>query len=117
MQIRPSMTLVALLMAALVSPAVQAIEEPSLDARVTATAISSRAHLAQLPAPVGHRQPTRDDLPEWLREEENPSEEANPSQAPQAGTADVEQGEQHHGQRRKSRIQPDDGVPRICDPC
>jgi hypothetical protein len=117
MQDRPSMTLVASLTAALIIPAVQAIEKPSLDARVKATATSSRAHLAQLPAPIGHRQPALDDLPEWLREEESPNAEANPTQAPEAGTADVEQGDQRNGQRRKSRTPPDNGVPRICDPC
>jgi len=55
MQIRPSMTVVPLLAAILVGPLVQANGEPGSDARVT--------HLVVLPAPVGHRQPTLDDLP------------------------------------------------------
>jgi hypothetical protein len=42
--------------------------EPSSDARVTETTGSSRTQLAALPAPVGHRQPTLDNLPPWLRE-------------------------------------------------
>jgi hypothetical protein len=111
------MTLICLLTATLVSPVVQPIGVPSFDAKLTPIGNSSRAKLAQLEAPIGHRQPTLDDLPEWLREEEKPGAEANPTQAPQAGAADVEQEDQHHGQRRKSRIRPDDGIPRICDPC
>ena len=63
MQIRPSMTMVPLLATILVSPVVQAIGEPSSDARMDRVV---------LPAPVGHRQPTLDDLPPWLREIEKP---------------------------------------------
>jgi hypothetical protein len=111
------MTMFPLLTAILLSPVVQAIGEPSSDARGTATARPARAVVAQLEAPVGHRQPTLDDLPQWLREEEKPGAEANPTQDSQAGTADVEQGDQRHGQRRRPRGRPDDGVPRICDPC
>jgi hypothetical protein len=62
--------MVPLLAMILVSPVVQAVGEPSSDARMAATAGSSRADLAQLEAPIGHRQPTLDDLPPWLREEE-----------------------------------------------
>jgi hypothetical protein len=61
-----------------------------------------RGVLAQLEAPIGHRQPTLDDLPEWLREEEKPGAEASATQAPEAGTADKDQQDQRHGQRRKS---------------
>ena len=103
MHFRPSMTMVPLLATILVSPVVPAIGEPSSDARVTATARSSRAELAVLQAPIGHRQPTLEDLPAWLREKEKPEAEANPPQ-------DSEQ-------RRTPRVRPDDGVPRICDPC
>jgi hypothetical protein len=92
MQIRPSMTMVPLLATTLVGPVVQAIGEPSSAARVT--------HLVVLPAPVGHRQPTLDDLPPWLREKEKPG---GPVQ-------DTEQ-------RGSPRGRPDDGVPRICEPC
>jgi hypothetical protein len=88
MQIRPSMTTI------LVSPVVQAIGEPSSDARMDRVV---------LPAPVGHRQPTLDDLPPWLREIEKPGTQASPTQ-------DTEQ-------RRTPRGPPDDGVPRICEPC
>ena len=77
MQIRPSMTMVPLLATILVSPVVQAIGELSSDARLTATASSSRGDLAQLEAPIGHRQPTLGDLPPWLREMEKPGTEAN----------------------------------------
>ena len=56
MLIRPSMTMVPFLAVILVSPVVQAIGEPSPDARVAATVKSSRADLAVLQAPIGHRQ-------------------------------------------------------------
>jgi hypothetical protein len=67
----------------LVGP-VQAIGEPSN----TRTPMTVRGVLAQLEAPIGHRQPTLDDLPEWLREEEKPGAEANPTQGPEADSAD-----------------------------
>jgi hypothetical protein len=103
MHIRPSMPMVPLLATILVSPVVQALGEPASGARVTATAGSPRADLAVFQAPIGHRQPTLEDLPPWLREKEKPDTEANPTQ-------DSEQ-------RRKPRVRPDDGVPRICEPC
>ena len=115
MRIRPLMRMISLAVL-LVSP-VQAIGGPSSNAGFTATPMTVRGVLAQLEAPIGHRQPTLDDLPEWLREEEKPGAAANPTQAPEAGTVDVDQEDQRHGQRRKSRMRPDDGVPRICDPC
>ena len=101
MQIRSSMIMVPLLTTILVSQVVHG--EPSYDARVTATTGSSRAQLAVLPAPVGHRQPTLDDLPPWLRQIEKPGPQASPTQ-------DMEQG-------RTPRGRPDDGVPKICEPC
>ena len=103
MQILSSMIMVPLLATILVSQVVHAIGEPSFDARVTATTGSSRAQLAVLPAPVGHRQPTLDDLPPWLRQIEKPGPQASPTQ-------DMEQ-------RRTPRGRPDDGVPKICEPC
>ena len=114
---QPSMTMFSLLAALLLSPVVQAVGEPSFDVSLTATARSPRAVLAQLEAPIGHRQPTLDDLPPWLRQEEKPSTDANPTQDPQVGNADVEQRDRRHEQRRAPRVQPNDGVPRICDPC
>jgi hypothetical protein len=84
MQIRPSTTIVALVAMMLVNPFIEAIGETSSDGRVIATAKSSRADLAQLEAPIGHRQPTLDDLPEWLREEEEPSAGASAIQAPRS---------------------------------
>ena len=95
MQIRSSMIMVPLLATILASQVVHAIGEPSFDARVTATTGSSRAQLAVLPAPVGHRQPTLDDLPPWLRQIEKPGPQASPTQ-------DMEQG-------RTPRGRPDDG--------
>jgi hypothetical protein len=109
--------MVPLLAMILVSPVVQAVGEPSSDARVAATARSSRADLAQLEAPIGHRQPTLDDLPPWLREEEKPGTEASPTQDSQAGSADVEQKSRRKEQQRTPSVRPNDGVPRICDPC
>src|ERR1700722_16421277 len=96
------MIMVPLLATILASQVVQT-REPSFDARVTATTGSSRAQLAVLPAPVGHRQPTSDDLPPWLRQIEKPGPQASPTQ-------DMEQG-------RTPRGRPDDGVPEICEPC
>ena len=113
MQIRLSMTMVPLLATILVSPVVQATGEPSSDARLNATARSSRADLAQLEAPIGHRQPTLDDLPPWLREEEKPGTEASPTQDSQAGSADVEQKGRRNEHRRTPSVRPNDGVPRL----
>ena len=117
MRIRPSITMIPLLATMLVSPVVQAIGEPSSDLRATVTARSSRIHLAVLQAPIGHRQPTLDDLPPWLREEEKPGTEASPTQDSQAGSADVEQKSRRKEQQRTPSVRPNDGVPRICDPC
>ena len=85
MQIPPSMTMIPLLAMILASSVVQAIGEPSADARAAAAAAarSWRIDLAQIEAPIGHRQPTLQDLPPWLREQEKPGAEA--TQAPQAG--------------------------------
>jgi hypothetical protein len=102
MHIQPSLTMVALLAMMLMSPAVQAIGEPSSDAGIDATAESSRTNVAVLPAPTGHRQPTLNDLPPWLRDEEKHGHESNPAQGPE---------------RRAPGVQPDDGAPRICEPC
>jgi hypothetical protein len=117
MQIRPSTTMVPLLATILVSAVVQAIGAPFSDARITAPGTSPRADLGVLQAPIGHRQPTLDDLPPWLREVERPGNEAKPTPDPQAGSADVEQRDRRNQQRRAPRIQPNDGVPRICEPC
>jgi hypothetical protein len=101
--IRPLMMVVPLLAMMPVEP-VQAIGEPFSDARGVVTAGSQRpVHLAVFQAPVGHRQPTLEDLPPWLREQEKPAPNANP--APDAQ------------QRKTPKGRPDDGVPRICDPC
>src|ERR1700733_9184712 len=110
MRIQPSMPIVHLLATVLMNPVIRGIWESSSDAPR-----SSRVDLAQLEAPIGHRQPTLDDLPPWLRDEEKPG--AEPQQTPQAGGVDTEQKDQHHGGRRAPRAKPDDGVPRICDPC
>jgi hypothetical protein len=112
MQIRPTMTTGAVLAIMLVGSVFQAIGEPSPD--VTAVK-SSRAELAQLQAPVGHRQPTQNDLPPSVREEESPSAQATP----QGGSGDEQRGRPKE-QRRTPSGQPFDGVygvPRICDPC
>ena len=112
MRIQPSMLIVPLLATVLMNPVIRGIWEPSSDAPR-----SSRVDLAQLPAPTGHRQPTLNDLPPWLRDEEKPGAEASPTQDPQAGRADVEQRDRSNKQPRTPRVQPDDGVPRICNPC
>jgi hypothetical protein len=46
---------------------------------------SFRAELAQLQAPVGHRQPTQNDIPPSVREEEAPSTGAAPQSDSQGG--------------------------------
>lgn len=117
MQIPSPTTMIPFLTTILVSAAVQAIGAPFSDARVTAPSTSPRLDLAVLKAPIGHRQPTLDDLPEWLREIEKPGIEAKSTQDPQAGSADVEQRNQRNERRRAPRIRPNDGVPRICEPC
>src|SRR5215467_4443320 len=114
MRIHPSIIMVPILATLLFATGVQAFG-PSFDAKKTAR--SSRVDLAQLPAPTGHRQPTLNDLPPSLREEEKPGAETNPTQDSQAGSAAVEQRDRSNKQRRTPRVQPDDGVPRICDPC
>ena len=111
MRIHPSMLMVPLLAAMLMNPITLVVLEPSSDA-----ARSSRVDLAQLPAPTGHRQPTLNDLPPSLREEEKPGANLNLTQDLQAGSAAVEQKGRSNKQRRTPRV-PDDGVPRICDPC
>ena len=90
MQIRPVIPLASVLAVMLASPAV----EP-FSSKLTATTKS--AHLAQLPAPTGHRQPTMNDLQPSLREEEKSGTEARPTQDPQAGSADVEQSHRQNG--------------------
>jgi hypothetical protein len=111
MHIRSSMTLVPLLATILVSPAFQGIGEPSPDVTLDVTVKSSRAELAQLQAPIGHRQPTQNDLPPSVREEEAPSAQGTP----QGGSGDGQRGRLKE-LRRTPSVQPN-GVPRICDPC
>jgi hypothetical protein len=53
---------------------------------------------AQMPAPTGHRQPTQNDVPPSVLQNEAPASEATPSQ------------------RGKPNAMPD-GVPRICNNC
>ena len=105
MQIRSLVTMIPLLATILVIPVIQAIGEPSSDAGATATARSSRVHLAVFQAPIGHRQPTLDDLPPWLRETEKPGSDANSKQDSQSE------------QQRAPMVLPNDGVPQICEPC
>jgi hypothetical protein len=102
MRIRPSLTMVPLLAMMLTSPVVHEIGEPFSDVKVPPIAKSPRTNLAVLPAPTGHRQPTLNDLPPWLRDEEKPGTEPNTVQGPGQGAPGV---------------QPNDGVPRICEPC
>jgi hypothetical protein len=106
------MTTGAFLAIMLVGPVFQAIGEPSPDVTATLTVKSSRAELAQLQAPVGHRQPTQNDIPPSVREEEAPHAEATP----QGRSGDGQRGRLKE-QRRTPSVQPNDGVPRICDPC
>ena len=112
MQIGPTMTTGAVLATVLIGPVFQAIGEPSPNVTAAVTFTSSRAEVAQLQAPIGHRQPTQNDLPPSVREEEAPSTAATP----QGGSGDGQRGglKEH---RRTPSVQPDDGVPRICDPC
>jgi hypothetical protein len=61
--------------------------------------------LAQMPAPTGHRQPTKNDIPPSVRQDETPNSEATP-----------EDGRRIDGQRSSPNALPD-GVPRICNNC
>jgi hypothetical protein len=113
MQIGPTMTTGAVLATVLIGPVFQAIGEPSPNVTAAVTFTSSRAEVAQLQAPIGHRQPTQNDLPPSVREEEAPAA------TPQGSTSDGQRG-QRKEQRRTPSVQPfdgADGVPRICDPC
>jgi hypothetical protein len=110
MQIRPTITTGAVLAIVLVGPVFQAIGEPSPNVTVAGPFKSSRAELAQLQAPVGHRQPTQNDLPPSVREEEAPAA------TPQGSSGDGQRG-QRKEQRRTPTFDGADGVPRICDPC
>jgi hypothetical protein len=114
MRIQPTMTTVPLLAMMLVGPVIEATGEPSPHVRAPVTAKSSRADLAQLQAPVGHRQPTQNDIPPSVREQEAPSAEANPQQDSQGGSGDGQRARLKE-QRRTPNVQPN-GVPRICDP-
>jgi hypothetical protein len=91
------------------------ILEPSSNARLTA--IAKSVQVAQLSAPTVHRQPTLNDLPPALREEEESGAEAGRTQGLQAGTSNVEPGGQQTERRRTPGEQLDNGVPRICDSC
>jgi hypothetical protein len=118
MQIQASTTMVPLLVTILVSAAVQAIGAPSADVALTATTTSSRTNLAVLQAPIGHRQPTLNDLPEWLRDRETPGiEGSKPTQDQDAGSANVQQRGRHHEPRRTPSVRPNGDVPSICEPC
>jgi hypothetical protein len=117
MQIRSSTTMIPVLATILASAVVQATGAPFPGPKVTAPGTLPRAQLAVLQAPIGHRQPTLDDLPPWLRQKEKPGPEANPTQDSQAGGADAEQRGRRNEQRRAPRIEPNEGVPRICAPC
>ena len=72
MQIRPVIPLASVLAGMLASSAV----EP-FSAKLTATTKS--VHVAQLPAPRGHRQPTMNDLPPSLREEDKVRHRGKPN--------------------------------------
>jgi hypothetical protein len=85
---------------------------------VVQSSAASRTELAVLQAPVGHRQPTLNDLAPWLREKEGPSVEGpKPTQHPQTGSGDVEQRGQQDDSRRTRTTRPTYGVPNICEPC
>jgi hypothetical protein len=93
MHIRLSVTLVPLVAMILVSPVIQTTADP-------------------LPAPIGHRQPTQNDIPPSVRQEEAPSANQTPQQDSQGNGGSRRPREQ----RRTPSAEPDD-VPRICNPC
>jgi len=68
-------------------------------------------------APIGHRQPTLNDLPPWLRQQE--TEETNGSGAGQADQprASATDGMQQREQPPRNDRGPANGVPRICNGC
>jgi hypothetical protein len=117
MQIRP-VIVVLFLATSLASPAVAAIGAPWSGLRFALTAQSSGGILAVLQAPVGHRQPTLDDLPDWLRDIDGPGiEGSKPAQKPQPGSEDAAKRDEHIAPRRAPDKPPNYGTPLICDGC
>jgi hypothetical protein len=54
------------------------VQAAGLELTVPATPKSSRIELAQMHAPVGHRQPTQNDIPPAVRQDEAPGAEVVP---------------------------------------
>lgn len=69
-------------------------------------------------APVGHRQPTLNDLPPWLRQQETTGSDAGQADQQQPTTDGMQRREQApvHNDRAPPAA-PADGVPRICNGC
>jgi hypothetical protein len=70
---------------------------------------STLVQLAQMQAPVGHRQPTQNDIPPAVRQDEAPGAEASPPPDARSGA--------RGGQLNDRPSSQPDGVPRICDRC
>jgi hypothetical protein len=79
------------------------------DGSATSVRHSSLVQLAQMQAPVGHRQPTQNDIPPAVRQDEAPSSEASPPPDARSGA--------RGGQLNDRPSSQPDGVPRICDRC
>jgi len=80
MQIRCARVML-FLVTTLASPAMLAIGGPWSGLGFAPIAPSERGVLLVVQAPVGHRQPTLEDLPDWLRDTDGPvTEGSKPSQ-------------------------------------
>lgn len=89
----------------------------SLPANVAAQA-SALDHLAAMEAPVGHRQPTLNDLPSWLRKQETGRSGRRQTEGAGSGTDGMQRREQDpNGANRPPTRPPYTGVPQICQGC
>ena len=113
MQIR-GMAQVGFLSAMIWAAHFQADADPG--AMMEPSANSSRSEVAQVQAPVGHRQPTQNDLPPSVREEEAPNAKAGQQQEFEGDSGGGE-GRRPKAQQQTPRARPNNGVPQICDPC
>ncbi len=103
----------AVMMTVLIDQAYPLVREADAGANASEVQNSFRAEFAQLQAPVGHRQPTQNDIPPSVRQEEAP----NTGTAPQPGLQGSGGGGGALKENRRAPSPQPEGVPRICDPC
>jgi hypothetical protein len=112
MPMKPAL-LGAVMMTVLIDQAYPSVREADAGANASEVQNSFRAEFTQLQAPVGHRQPTQNDIPPSVRQEEAP----NTGTAPQPGLQGSGGGGGALKENRRAPSPQPEGVPRICDPC